>query len=217
MSSKFALTAMSGRIKGKKVDFSLLKPGMGPGGSLGFTLIELIVTMAVAAILFVAAMPSLTIFIQNNRSTARINELHASLSLARSEAVKRNNNVSICKSSNGTGCAGHAGHWHHGWIVFVDNDADGVVDDGEGDEIVRVQGALTGSNTLTFSQTHVLYASNGIARAGSNGTFTFCDTRGAASAKGLVIGPSGRPRLAFDSDSNGILEDGGNVDLECSS
>jgi len=207
---------MSGRIKGKKMDFNLLKPGRDPGGSLGFTFIELMLSLTVAAILFAAAVPSLTSFIQNNRSAAQINELHASLSLARSEAIKRNNNISICKSSNDTGCAGNADHWHNGWIVFVDNDFDGAVDAGEGDEILRVHGALTGSNTLTFSQTYVFYSSDGIARAGSNATFTLCDTRGAASAKGLVIGPSGRPRLPVDSDSNGILEDGGNVDLVCS-
>ena len=149
------------------MDIYLLKPRMGPTGSLGFTVIELLVILTVAAILFSAAIPNLTPFVQNNRSAAQINELQTALSLARSEAVKRNNNVSVCKSSDGASCGGHADHWHHGWIVFVDNDSDGVID--EPDEILRVHPGLTGSNTLTFSLTHVLYASNGIAGAGSNG------------------------------------------------
>lgn len=182
--------------------------------SQGFTIIELMITIGIAAILFAAAIPSFTPFVQNNRSAARINELHASLSHARSEAVKRNSNVTVCKSTDGAACGGHSDHWHHGWIAFVDNDLDGAVDDG--DEILRVNGAVPGDSTLMFSGTHVLYASSGIASAGINGTFTLCDTRGNAYAKGLVIGPSGRPRLAIDSDSNGILEDGSSTDLDCS-
>jgi type IV fimbrial biogenesis protein FimT len=196
-----------------EMDIHQRKSIRGLSGSRGFTLIELMVTLTVAAILFAVAAPSFTPFVQNNRSAALINELHASLSHARSEAIKRNSSVTICKSTNGTGCGGHTDHWHHGWIAFVDNDLDGAVDDG--DEILRVHGLIPGSNTLTFSQTTVLYSSNGLAGGGANGTFTLCDTRGAAYAKGLVIGPSGRPRLATDSDENGILEDGSNVDLEC--
>jgi len=92
---------------------------------------------------------------------------------------------------------------------------DGSVD--AADEILRVHGPLSGNNTLSFSQTQVIYASSGIARGGSNGTFTLCDSRGATHAKGLVVGPSGRPRLALDSDGNGVLEDLGGTDLICSS
>ncbi len=73
----------------------------------------------------------------------------------------------------------------------------------------------TRGSTLVFSQTRVIYAGNGVARGGSNGTFTLCDSRGATSAKGLIIGPSGRPRHAMDSDANGILQDGNNLDLVC--
>jgi len=170
----------------------------------------MMIALAVAGILISFAVPSFTASIQNNRMATQINELHASLSLARSEAIKRNTNVTICRSSNGSSCTGS---WHDGWIVFVDDNADGAVDAGE--EILRVHGALEGQNALTFSQTRVIYASSGIARAGSNGTFTLCDSRGATSARGLVVGLSGRPRMAVDDDSSGIPEDGGGTDLAC--
>jgi len=195
-----------------------------PIQSRGLTLIELLITLAIAAILFSAAVPRFTESIQNNRLSTQINDLHASLSLGRSEAVKRNNNVSICASSNGSTCTGS---WQEGWIVFVDGDFDGVVDVGtndcdviEGDDvddcILRVNGSVTGENTLSFSQASVIFGGSGIARGGLNGTFTLCDARGAAKAKGIIIGPTGRPRPAIDSDSSGIPEDSNGNDLVCS-
>lgn len=177
----------------------------------GLTLVELIITLAIAGVLVALATPNFSATIQNNRMATQINELQASLSLARSEAIKRNNNVTMCQSSSGSSCTGN---WQDGWIIFVDNNFDGNVD---GEEVLRVHGALAGANTLTFSQTGVIYANNGLARGGANGTFTLCDTRGAENAKGLIIGLSGRPYLVRDSDSNGIPNDGDDLDLECSS
>ena len=182
----------------------------------GLTMIELMITLAVAGILVASAAPSFRTSIQNNRMVTQVNELHTSLSLARSEAIKRNNNVTVCQSSNGTSCADE-GDWEGGWIIFIDDNFDGSVDIDDGDLVLRVDGVISGDNTLTFSQTRVIYARDGFARPNSNGTFTLCDTRGAAFAKGLVVGVSGRPRLSIDSNSNGTLEDGDNADLVCPS
>ena len=176
----------------------------------GLTLVELMITLAIASILITSAAPSFTASIQNTRMSTQINELHASLSLARSEAIKRNRNVTVCRSSNAASCTGA---WQNGWIVFVDNDFDGSVD--VGDEILRVHGAIPEGSALGFSQTRVIYRTNGIARGGSNGTFTLCDSRGATSAKGLIIGPSGRPRMAADDDDNDIPQDANDDDLVC--
>ena len=143
---------------------------------------------------------------------AQVNELHASLNVARTEAVKRNDNVSVCRSSNGTACVGN---WEDGWIVFVDADADGSVDDG--DNILRVHGDISGGTSLAFSQTYITYVNSGLASVGTASTFTLCDPRGASVARGLVIGTSGRPRLAKDSNDNGIPEDGDGTDLVCPS
>ncbi|MFC1777842.1 GspH/FimT family pseudopilin [Pseudomonadota bacterium] len=174
----------------------------------GLTLIELMITLAIAGILIASAAPSMREFIQNNRSATQINELQATLNLGRSEAIKRNNNITVCKSSNGTGCAGT---WQDGWIVFVDNDLDGNVDAGV-DEILRVHGGLVEGNTLRFTQTRVSYANSGLARTGSSGVFIHCDSRGAQYARGLVVGPSGRARLFTESDFRNIMES--NEDLE---
>jgi type IV fimbrial biogenesis protein FimT len=179
-----------------------------PFKSKGLTLLELMITLAIAAILIASAAPSFRESIQNTRMVTQVNELQAALSLARSEAIKRNENVTVCRSNDGASCTGN---WQDGWIVFVDLNFNGSVN-GDGDEtdceanedcVLRVHGGLSNGNTLTFSQTNIIYATNGIASTGVNGVFTLCDSRGADKAKGLVIGVSGRPRLAISSDNLG--------------
>ena len=177
----------------------------------GLTLIELLITVAIVGVLIASATPSMTEFIQNNRAVTQVNELHTSLSLARNEAIKRNSNITVCRSSNGTTCSGA---WQNGWIVFVDNNFDGSVDDG--DQVLSVHGNLTGNNTLAFSQTRVIYANSGLAIADSNGTFILCDARGTEKSIGVVVGPSGRPRIATSSDVSGFLENEDNAGMACS-
>ncbi len=166
--------------------------------------------LAVVSVMIASAAPNMIDFVLNNRTATQINEFQASLSLARNEAIKRNSNITVCQSSNGADCSGN---WQNGWIVFVDTDIDGTVDDGE--KILRVHGEIPAGNTLASSQSRVIYAKNGIARSGSNGTFIFCDSRGADSSKGVVLGPSGRARIATENDLRGFLENESNAGLAC--
>lgn len=84
-------------------------------GQRGFTMVELMVTLAVLAILLGIAVPSMTQFSFSSKLRSYSNELVASALLARSEAIKRNQTVTLCVSSNGTSCA--SGSWESGWIV----------------------------------------------------------------------------------------------------
>lgn len=84
-----------------------------------FTLIELMVTMSVLAVIIGMAVPSFSGIVANNRSASLGEELNSVLNVARSEALKRSNRVSICASSDGISCLA-AGKWNKGWLVFVD-------------------------------------------------------------------------------------------------
>ena len=95
----------------------------------GFTLIEMIVTVSIVSILASIAVPSFTSMIERNKATTATNEMVSALLLARSEALKRRNNVTVCTSIDQTTCAGNGEKdFANGWIVFVDCDKDRVVD-----------------------------------------------------------------------------------------
>lgn len=88
----------------------------------GFTLIELVVTMAVLVIVVSIAAPSFTNMVTNNRSAGLGSELTAAIQFARSEAIKRASRVAICPSSDGNSCL-TSSDWAKGWLIFVDTSA----------------------------------------------------------------------------------------------
>jgi len=159
----------------------------------GFSLYDLMVTSAVAGVLGIGAV-GMTSLIQETRMTAAVNLLIGDLSLARSESIKRQVVVTLCKSSDGATCADDA-RWHDGWIVFADENNNHDVDADEA--VIRVQQQLEGSLTLRYGETgsygYVRYKPDGEAWPGA--TFSFCDGRGAAKAKGVIVYWTGRPRV----------------------
>lgn len=114
--------------------------------SKGFTLLELMVTLAVSAILMFIAVPSFVSFIRNSQLTTQANAFFTDLSLTKSEAVKRNARVSICASSNGATCSGST-NWATGWIVFTDSSGTSGTLDGA-DELLRIHGEIKGEATF---------------------------------------------------------------------
>ena len=164
----------------------------------GFTLLELMITLAIAAILSSLAAPSFSNMIKDNRMTTQYNELLASLSTARSEAIKRGITITLCKS-NDLATPACGGNWQDGWIVFVDDGDDGTFDVGT-DELLKVHSALSGGNNLNYNGDEIRYSPDGLAQ-GFNGTFTLCDDRGNADRKGLIVSNTGRARKAIAADA----------------
>jgi len=95
--------------------------------SSGFTLIELMVAIAVFALLITFGIPSFNSLISSQTSSATASRLAKDLVYTRSEAVTRSRGVTICASDDGAACNATT-TWTNGWIVFVDEDTDGVVD-----------------------------------------------------------------------------------------
>lgn len=191
----------------------------------GFTMIELIVTIVIIAIVAAYAVPSFQQTVLNNRLTAQINEVSSLIAYARSEASKLDSGViTVCSSTDSASCSGNAA-WETGWIVFRDMDGDRTVDAGD-DQILKVGGALSGGNTFRIvdltsdSGGYVQFASNGFpipsATGNAAGTFVVCDDRGASEARAVVVNISGQTRLARDTGGTaGVLNDNNGADITC--
>ena len=103
---------------------------MNINGNRGFTLIELMVTMAVVAVLLSAGVPTFSALIQNNRLVTENYALRAVLSAARSEAQTQRTTVTVCRSANGLDCS--TVDWGAGYIAFIDLDNYQQLDEDDG-------------------------------------------------------------------------------------
>lgn len=160
----------------------------------GFTIIELMVTLSIAAILMGIAIPNFISMIKNNRLSTQTNDLIADLSVARGESAKRGVRVTMCISTDGATCTGT--NWALGRIVFSDGGTAGTVDGT--DTIIRVMSALRGTSTLTSAtftnNTYVQFISTG--ESDSTGTFKLCDDRIGNFGKVITISTTGRVSTA---------------------
>ena len=151
--------------------------------SSGFTLMELMITLVIATLLFTVAIPSFNGLIKKNRIATYTNNLVTSLALARSEAVKRGRQVSLCASNNRTNCTNTS--FQQGWIVFTDQNTAGTVDGT--DTILRVQEAVPGLSFTITGNALVQYRSTGVlvADAGVDGHQWLADAGTTIYAPGL--------------------------------
>lgn len=163
---------------------------------LGLTLIELVATMAVLAILTGVGVPSFQNLIANQKQTTAINSYVASFQQARLRAVSQASQVVVCPSANGTTCTGGLS-WEHGWLIYDDENRNRRHDADEA--VVAVFQALpTGlSATSSVGRTQLVYRADGSA-GGSNLRVTLCDRRGPEHARSIVVNNHGRPRTAPD-------------------
>lgn len=135
----------------------------------GFTLVELLITILVAALLMALAIPAFHSFIENNRLAASNNSLVSALAVARSEAIHRRDTVTLCSSNNPTApvplCDAGAS-WETGWVAFTDRNSSGTVDGA--DVVLRVWEAIPAGHTLTATggTTQIRFDRLGIASAG---------------------------------------------------
>ena len=146
----------------------------------GFTLVELLMTLVVAGILVTLAVPAFTDTIRNNRLTSRTNELITAFNVARSEAIKRASNVTVCVSSDQATCT--AGNWQDGWIVRNDSN----------NEVLRIFGPMKGSTSVTAADTAFQYTSRGLLSSNAASTLTVCAATGKPGRQ-IDITPTGRP------------------------
>lgn len=168
----------------------------------GFTLVELLVTVAVLGVLLAVAVPSFTDMMRNNRSLAAANELVSALNAARSEAIKRGARVSLCPSTNGTSCSGTA--WQSGWIVFFDTAASDRTTPAVVGTVLNRRTAMpsgataTATGTATVTATFIRYSGLGFAPVRTN---IRVQTTGCTGSNARIIAVSASGRVSVQKDT----------------
>lgn len=164
----------------------------------GFTLIELIATISVAAIFIVAAVPSYYALIQNNKVVSVANRLSAGFNFARIEAVKRGVRVSVCPAANSafTAC-GTSAQWPQGWIIFVDRDNNNAIE--TSNDLVKIAEALPSGTQITANTNIVSYDSAGFITSSPLSMSLRAAGCTANNARTINISTSGRLSVAVTS------------------
>jgi len=197
---------------------------------IGFTLLELMVVVAIGSILLAIAVPAMGNFIRNSRITGAANDVMGALHFTRSEAIKRRRPVTLCTSANtinvvdGTQndnatCANSP--LLTGWIAFVDLDPIGTREVA-GDALLMQREAMNDQITARSSVTpfRVTYLLNGFALNPDAAQLVLCDERGntptggeLSSARGILISETGRAGVSRDMDEIQDLIDEIGVDF----
>jgi len=165
--------------------------GTGKPFQTGITVLELMITLTIAAILFSASLPAYQQFTLKQRMKAAVTALHNDLLMARSEAVLRGNLVVICPGSPLEGCRG-SNDWSSGWIVFPDHNGDRQRQQDE--TILRHGQGIERVNILSSIHRRDIRFFPGGSTPGANGTISLCGFGGPENARKLVISNIGRIR-----------------------
>lgn len=162
-------------------------------GRDGYSLYELIGTIAVISLVLSAGVPSFGRVVAEHRLRVDVNALFHAIHLARKESIMRRREVTLCPSADAMNCRSGF-DWSAGFIMFVNLDRDSPAARDPGEPLLRQHAAgthnLIHANRQSFSfRTTALRA--------TNGTFTMCDRTRRAAVRKLIVSYTGRPRVSF--------------------
>ncbi len=195
--------------------------------NFGFTLIELMVTIAVLAILITLAVPSFQTMLASNISATQANELVVALAKTRIEAMKKHRNVVICSSEdqvrcNSTSATADKDNWEKGWIVqLVSEEAKNCAS--VSCAYIQQKSSFAGSNTIksinfTDAADGRVIFSRSASIDSPGGSFVICDSRGASDARVVLLGITGNAKVSERKQggvSDDIVNDNLGVDITC--
>ena len=172
-------------------------------GCTGFTLIELMVGIAILVIISAIALPNLNNFLIKMRVDNEISKLNRMILTARNTAVSMGQTVTLCPLATDNSCSDN---WGGQLSVFIDLDDDNVFDLTDGETLVKVKAKITQIGQLQYSQSvPITYEATGLLST-TNGNFIFCPENNTDRNRGISISRNGRATVTSDLDDDGIDE-----------
>ncbi|QPG06507.1 GspH/FimT family pseudopilin [Salinimonas marina] len=176
----------------------------------GLTLVELMITVAIASILITVGAPGISSILQQNQVIADINNISSVARVARFTAVDESASVVMCPTNNYTKCESD---WSLAKMVFLDADNDGQL--GGAETLLVATDPVSSSNTISGVTGSLVFRADG--SVSQQASIQICPASGNNKyASALLISLWGRLAIATDDDDNGIREDISGTDLSCS-
>jgi type IV fimbrial biogenesis protein FimT len=163
----------------------------------GYSLYELLMTLALMALVLTLGIPSFSGTIARNRISVEINALFHAIHLARKESVMRRQVVSICPSRDGMDCE-PGRDWSNGWLMFTNHDRDQPPRVDPDEPVLQVHQV---SKNVKITANRLGFTLRATQKRATNGTIVVCDLAGRVAPKALIISYTGRPRVAFENAS----------------
>jgi len=181
----------------------------------GFTLIELMIGIAVVAILSAVALPSLNTFTVGMRVDNEISQLHRLVLTARNSAINMEQNVILCPLDGINGITCTAGEWDKELSVFIDVNNNGTYESAT-DTLLKVKGEISAGDQLIYAgNSELTFNPTGRITAIAATTFNYCPKDHDDMSRSVTISISGRPYQSSDTDNDGKDEDRDNNEISC--
>lgn len=177
----------------------------------GFTLIEVLISLSLIALLFGVAISDIKGFMHISQTSKARGEISYAIQRTRNEAISRNTPVSLCKSSNSSSCT-TLGNYEQGWLIFTNHDKDAKIDSNE--KILYIHQALFKQISIVGNRNfknRITFLPTGDST--SFGRLVICNKKRIKTSEAIFINATGKPRIAPDHNRNTIPEDYNNKDI----
>ncbi|MDO6506049.1 GspH/FimT family pseudopilin [Colwellia sp. 4_MG-2023] len=178
----------------------------------GVTLLELIISVSITAILAIIVIPNFNDFIVKMRVDNEISKLHRMLIMARNTAINSGQNTILCPLNTTSQCSEH---WGNELSIFIDSNNNKTFDPDE--KILQIKEGITVGDQLVYGigRTMITFKSTGQLSGLANGTFRYCPKDYKEHSRGIIVARSGRVYQSSDLDNDGVDENRGNTEISC--